>query len=439
MGRGFGIDGSSPRRYFTVKDKVQICEDVLIMVESGCTQSEASDHYKIDCGTLSRWISKLPVMRQQVEDEKENHIPRKLTMHKGRTSQLAHLSEDLLFYVEEYREMGFPLSKKMLIFQAKRLSAADSPFLLLSRHAQEQAISRWMAAHNLTIRVGTHKAQDHPEATKSLALDYILNVARPAVNLTQPHRDRRFIMNMDQTPVFFSMHATRTVEVIGKRSVNIRVAKNGSQRCTVAVCITANGNQLPSLIIFKGKEREEGGKILNQELTTYPTGAFYGTNLTAWMSEKMMLYWVEKVVKPYVATAPPGIVPLLFLDSFSVHGMASVNNALNDIGVEVIIIAPGCTGITQPVDVGYNKPFKGHVRDLYEEWMMTPGRDLTKPPQRKDVAEWIVASEEKMTSKVMKNAWMRDGFEYFPPVAAPAPIVRPVLADAAADGLMKAI
>ena len=42
----------------------------------------------------------------------------------------------------------------------------------------------------------------------------------------------------------------------------------------------------------------------------------------------------------------------------------------NDLGVEVIILPPGCTGVTQPVDIGYNKSFKNLIRDQYEEWMV---------------------------------------------------------------------
>ena len=40
-----------------------------------------------------------------------------------------------------------------------------------------------------------------------------MNLMRPF--LEGPHRDRRFILNMDQTPVYFSMTAKRTLEVIG--------------------------------------------------------------------------------------------------------------------------------------------------------------------------------------------------------------------------------
>ena len=77
------------------------------------------------------------------------------------------------------------------------------------------------------------------------------------------------------------------------------------------------------------------------------------------MSETMM--WINKVLQPLVVTAPEGIIPLLFLDSYGVHTMV-----INDLSVEVIIIPPGCTGLTQPIDVGYNKPFKNHMRKCYK-------------------------------------------------------------------------
>ena len=41
-----------------------------------------------------------------------------------------------------------------------------------------------------------------------------------------------------------------------------------------------------------------------------------------------------------------GITSVLFLDSYGVHKIGSVNRAINNLGVDVIIISPGCTGIT---------------------------------------------------------------------------------------------
>ena len=144
------------------------------------------------------------------------------------------------------------------------------------------------------------------------------------------------------------------------------------------------------------------------------------------MSERLMLMWIEQSLAPHVATAPDGIIPLLFLDCYSVHQMSSVNRAINDLGVEVIILPPGCTSITQPVDIGYNKPFKGLVRDQYEEWMVKDSKDLSEPPRHVDVARWIVAAEQQMKRSTMVNAWMRHNLEYFPR-ASPVVDVPPVV------------
>jgi DDE superfamily endonuclease len=58
------------------------------------------------------------------------------------------------------------------------------------------------------------------------------------------------------------------------------------------------------------------------------------------------------------------IVPLLILDSYRCHMMSSVVHRIQDMGVEVIHIPSGCTSLCQPVDVGFNKPFKDRIRRL---------------------------------------------------------------------------
>ena len=380
------------------REKVEIVEHVIAwMAETGLSLSHAAEIIHVSKANLSRWMKDLPALK---EKSKSPSGPR--TSHAGRTSQLAPVHEELLHFVEEYRFMGFAISKKMLIFQASRLSEEESLFRRNTYGGRLHAVSRWMERNDLVLRKGTHQAQEPPELTMSAAVDFIFHMARPAVHLS--YRDKRYIINMDQTPVFFSMHATHTVETKGSKTVHIRITKNGSQRVTVAVTLTAAGTQLPSLLIFKGKESDKGGKIIRRELSSYPPNAFYATQEKAWMSEPLMLLWIDKVLAPYVAGAPTGVVPLLFLDSYQVHKMASVNAAINNLGVEVVIIPPGCTGLTQPVDVGFNKPFKNNVRDHYEEWMMEAGRDLTVPPRRIDVARWIVAVEKDITSKILKNA-----------------------------------
>ncbi len=110
------------------------------------------------------------------------------------------------------------------------------------------------------------------------------------------------------------------------------------------------------------------GTIASRELPTLPAGLIYRVQGKAWFSEDIMLEWIEDVLKPYVANIPPGIVPILFLDSFTVHKMGSVVNAIQALGIEIDFIPPGCTSMVQPVDVGYNKPFKAKLREQYRNY-----------------------------------------------------------------------
>ena len=137
--------------------------------------------------------------------------------------------------------------------------------------------------------------------------------------------------------------------------------------------------------------------------------------------ERVMILWVNKILKPYVETAPDGIVPLLFLDSYRCHMMGSVVQRIQDLGVEVEHIPGGCTSLCQPVNVGVNKPFKMRLRHLWEEWMIADGlrTGTTKPPTRADIAKWCSKSSKELSDGIIRNAWRHGAYTFFPPTAQP--------------------
>ena len=159
---------------------------------------------------------------------------------------------------------------------------------------------------------------------------------------------------------------------------------------------------------------KRGGVIERRELATYPARAVYKVQPKAWFSEDIMLEWVKEVLAPYVVTPPPGIVTLLYLDSFRVHMMGSVVSAIQALGVEVEFIPPGCTGLVQPVDVGYNKSFKANVKDQYMNWLMAQDPELPiVKTMRRDVVGWILATEESISLATRRNSWRKTEFAYF--------------------------
>ena len=133
------------------------------------------------------------------------------------------------------------------------------------------------------------------------------------------------------------------------------------------------------------------------------------------MDEVVMLMWVEVVLKPYIATAPAYVHPIILLDMFQCHMMESVVNAIQDLGCAIEHIPGGCTGLTQPVDVGIGKPLKNRVRHRWEEWMLSQGvaDAATKSPTRQEVSHWCIDSLNNLRVDIIRNSWRHAEYSYF--------------------------
>ena len=252
-----------------------------------------------------------------------------------------------------------------------------------------------------------------PRTVTAEALDFVQSVR---LKLDQPCRHQDYIINMDQTPIPFSFNAKRTLELMGRRIFHVRKSTCDTKRATFAMTVTASaGKVLKPLLVFKG---QPGGRIEKREFPTYPHTMFYACQDSAWMDEKVMLMWVEKVLKPYVLEAPDRIVPILFLDSHRCHMMASVVGKIQELGVEVEHIPGGCTGLCQPVDMGVNKPFKNRIREQLESWMVQEGivHGTTSPPTREDIARWSLAAMQTLPEQIVGNAWRHGDYIWFPVV-----------------------
>jgi hypothetical protein len=154
----------------------------------------------------------------------------------------------------------------MIVIKASILCAQ---FAAKSSEAKFSAVQRFVKAHLLVYRMGTHESQRAPDEVAEEATEY-MTAARKLV--LGGHRDRRFIMNMDQTPVYFSMGPKKTLAKKGEKTVHVRTSTSDTKRATVAVTICADGTVLPSVVIFKG---QPGGRIEKTEFATYPPNHQY--------------------------------------------------------------------------------------------------------------------------------------------------------------------
>ena len=157
------------------------------------------------------------------------------------------------------------------------------------------------------------------------------------------------------------------------------------------------------------------------------------------MDERCMLTWVDEVFHAYLVANPPpeGVQPVLLLDSYRCHMMASVVSRIEAMGVHVIHIAGGCTGLTQPLDVGINRSFKARCRRMWEEWLvdLLDTTNEVRDATREEVSEWAAAVFwELVGSRILRNSWRKTGFDWFPGVVDPDDIVEGGEGDNGSDG-----
>ena len=134
------------------------------------------------------------------------------------------------------------------------------------------------------------------------------------------------------------------------------------------------------------------------------------------MDKQAMHTWIDCVLVPWKNTKPPGVVPILILDTYCVHMMGNIVNRIHSLGIEVIHIPAGCTYLCQPVDAGINKSIKTTIRGKWEEWMLDGDgllNGVAKEPSRKMVAEWLLDVYKNFAGQTARNAWMKKGYEWF--------------------------
>ncbi|KAI2494837.1 pogo transposable element with KRAB domain [Fragilaria crotonensis] len=106
-------------------------------------------------------------------------------------------------------------------------------------------------------------------------------------------------------------------------------------------------------------------------------------------------------------TTPKGVIPILFLDLYGANMMTSIIEQITALGVDVEHIPGGCTGLSPPVDIAVNKPFKHEqICQQWEDWMIDIGLQgaPTCPPSTEDIVKWTLQAKNEIPRQIIINS-----------------------------------
>ena len=339
-----GLTGKTRKRYALFQKIMLVEESDRLRVEQNFFIRRAGEVLGVPFQLLSKWGKE--VARLRAASQAKRRARNRKAVIDGPASQLESIEDELLQFIFVKCEQG--VNVKHTLVACRALGILRETFGAKSFNAKLKSVARFMKKHNYVYRRVTNEAQ---RSIKEVSDEATAFLEEARLLLVGPHRDMRWIFNMDQTPLHFSYQSSRTLEKRGKRTINVRKSSSQTKRATAALTVTATSDFLSPMIIFKGKP---GRQIARRKLPTLNPMSIYACQDAAWMDERCMLIWVDEVFGAYLVANPPpeGVQPVLLLDSYRCHMMASVVSRIEAMGVHVIHITGGCTGMCQRVDSG---------------------------------------------------------------------------------------
>ena len=144
------------------------------------------------------------------------------------------------------REQGIQLTNRMVGQEAACLLPV---FKHKTVRAKAVAVHHFTRSMGLAQHAATHTAQKHHTQTEDAAKDFItmMKVKLQGRNLDD-------VMNMDQMPIPYLYHASKTLNTQGAKTVQGWSSTSETKRVTLAATVTASGKLLTPFLIFKGQQ-----------------------------------------------------------------------------------------------------------------------------------------------------------------------------------------
>jgi hypothetical protein len=189
---------------------------------------------------LIKWSAKVPTL---VAAQKKI----RKSIFDSPPSQLEPIKEDLLMWIFVRCEQGLAVTMQHVILKACSLLKDCFAGKLLE--ARYKATFHFLKHHLFMYCLKINETTRPPKVTRQETINFM---AANCPLLSGPHHNKRYILNMDQTPLWFSSHRMKTLAKKDQKTIHIQKFSSDTKRaiCALLTITAASKDWLPPLIIF---------------------------------------------------------------------------------------------------------------------------------------------------------------------------------------------
>ena len=281
----------------------------------------------------------------------------------GRPTLLSSSEEnDLAHFLLSSAEIGYSRTRlEVLSIVERMLSARGDRRVVTSGWWNKFAVRH----PQLTLRAASTLSTNRAKASTRECIDNYFDVLEQTLNDSGLIDHPSLIFNMDESGFPLDPKPLKTIHKRGVKNP-MTVSSGSKAQITVVACVSASGQCIPPLIVWKRKSMIT--EMAHGELP----GTRYGFTEKGWMTGKLFDSWFKK---HFIRYAPASRPLLLLLDGHSSHYSPSTLKLAADSGVIIFTLPPNTTHLTQPLDKGVFGPCKIHWRRICHDFVVShPGR-----------------------------------------------------------------
>ena len=230
-------------------------------------------------------------------DKLKSQIPNaKRLLCGGRKSNILKYEKNILLWIIDNRKLGISISIKSIIaylyynYEETRNEKFNNLYM---------DIIRLLKRKGLSIRLATNVGQALPYNAIESFYRFFHLIIKERRELNIDDREEFRIINCDETPIYFEMPDTTTIDIKGNKEVIINTKGNEKKRISVLLNIVGDGSKLPAVLIFKGKK----GKIIEKEIKgnihVLRKEIFALVQENSWCYSQIFSFWYENIFLNY--------------------------------------------------------------------------------------------------------------------------------------------